>query len=121
MSTAYWAMVGAPRVVSGCLHRPVERTRPNRQPAADENGAEARGRTAGMAQYAVLIYTTDSAHPAEKDDRHAQELAESGSMLAAYALTPRDLARSIRATGVTDGPFIEAKEIVAGVYVLDAP
>jgi hypothetical protein len=81
-----------------------------------------------MAQYAVLIYANDSAHapdaPAadtEQCDEHADDLMESGSMLAAYALTPRDLATSVRASGVTDGPFIDAKEIVAGFYVIEAP
>lgn len=81
-----------------------------------------------MAQYAVLIYAAGSdrapaSSPEEREqhDRHAQELASSGSMLLAYALTPREQATSIRSTGVTDGPFIEAKEVVAGFYVLEAP
>jgi len=81
-----------------------------------------------MAQYAVLIYADDSAHAPEATaddtaaaDLHADELAGSGSMLLAYALTPRNLATSIRADGVTDGPFVDAKEIVAGFYILDAP
>lgn len=80
-----------------------------------------------MPHYAVLIYADDSTHAlgATPDElaapnRHAEELEASGSMLVAYALTPRDLATSVRATGVTDGPFIEAKEIVAGFYVLEA-
>ncbi|NUT21783.1 MAG: hypothetical protein HOV77_21625 [Hamadaea sp.] len=81
-----------------------------------------------MAQYAVLIYAPDSAHgpdaTAEETaphDRHAAELARSGAMLAAYALTSRDLATSVRGDAVTDGPFVEAKEIVAGFYILEAP
>ncbi|SDR69736.1 Uncharacterized conserved protein [Friedmanniella luteola] len=81
-----------------------------------------------MAQYAVLIYTDDSVHApdaTEADtaaaDQHAEELAGSGSMLLAYALTPRDLATSIRADGMTDGPFVDAKEVVAGFYILEAP
>ncbi len=81
-----------------------------------------------MAQYAVLIYADDSAHAPEATaegtataDVHAEELADSGSMLLAYALTPRDLATSIRADGITDGPFVDAKEIVAGFYILEAP
>jgi hypothetical protein len=81
-----------------------------------------------MAQYAVLIYAHDSAHaldaPPEDTavhDRHAEELAASGSMLAAYALTPRDLATSIRGDIITDGPFVDAKEVVAGFYILEAP
>ena len=81
-----------------------------------------------MAQYAVLIYANDSAHALdataadiEECDEHADELAASNAMIMAYALTPRDLATSIRAEGVTDGPFIEAKEIVAGFYIIEAP
>ncbi|MFC0681498.1 YciI family protein [Lysobacter korlensis] len=81
-----------------------------------------------MPQYAVLIYTDDSAHAlsASEDELaepngHGQELAASGALRVAYAFTPRALARSIRATGVTDGPFVDAAEVVAGVYVLEAP
>lgn len=81
-----------------------------------------------MAQYAVLIYADDSLHAVdatpedlEESDTHGDELAASGAMLAAYALTPRDLATSIRAGGITDGPFLDAKEIVAGFYLIEAP
>jgi hypothetical protein len=81
-----------------------------------------------MAQYAILIYTHDSAHapdatPADLEpcDNHADELTESGVMIAAYALTPRDMATSIRADAITDGPFLDAKEVVAGFYVIEAP
>ncbi len=81
-----------------------------------------------MAQYAVLIYANDSAHrrnaaaeETESDDRHAEELARSGAMVAAYALTPRDLATSVRGDTITDGPFVDTKEIVAGFYILEAP
>jgi hypothetical protein len=81
-----------------------------------------------MAQYAVLIYATDSAHApdAKPDDiaecdEHADELVADNAMVMAYALTPRELATSIRADGVTDGPFVDAKEIVAGFYIIEAP
>jgi hypothetical protein len=81
-----------------------------------------------MAQYAVLIYTHDSAHdPAataadtEPCDRHSDDLAASGVMIAAYALTPRDMATSVRENMITDGPFIDSKEVVAGFYVIEAP
>jgi hypothetical protein len=81
-----------------------------------------------MAQYAVLIYADDSAHapdvvPADTKihDEHAEELARSGSMVMAYALTPRDMATSVRDDTITDGPFVDSKEVVAGFYVLDAP
>lgn len=81
-----------------------------------------------MAQYAVLIYASDSAHApdataadTESCDQHADELVGQDAMLAAYAFTPRQLARSVRADGITDGPFVDAPEIVAGVYILEAP
>jgi hypothetical protein len=81
-----------------------------------------------MPHYAVLIYAPDSAHAVDatpeqlaEPDAHADELRASGSMLAAYAFTPRELAKSIRSTGVTDGPFIDSSEVVAGIYVIEAP
>jgi len=81
-----------------------------------------------MAQYGVLIYVPDSAHaldatPEETEtcDEHSDELVESGVQLAAYALTPRNMATSIRRDGVTDGPFVDSKEVVAGFYIIEAP
>jgi hypothetical protein len=81
-----------------------------------------------MAQYAVLIYTHDSAHApdatpedTESCDRHSDELVDSGVQVAAYALMPREMATSIRGDIITDGPFIDSKEVVAGFYVIEAP
>ncbi len=81
-----------------------------------------------MAQYAVLIYANDSAHAPEATaadtescDQHADELAAKDSMLMAYALTPRDMATSLRAGSTTDGPFLGTQEVVAGFYVIEAP
>jgi hypothetical protein len=81
-----------------------------------------------MALFAVIIYADDSAHavnatPEElaEPNEHGDELAASGAMVAAYAFTPRDLARSIRVEGITHGPFVDSDQVVAGVYVLDAP
>ena len=80
-----------------------------------------------MAQFAVLIYADDSAHAVDATpdeladaDRHADELAESGAMVMAYALTPRNLARSMRADGVSDGPFLPGEPLLVGFYVLEA-
>jgi hypothetical protein len=91
------------------------------------SGHPATERRAIMAQYAVLIYANDSAHAVDATpddiadcDEHADELVAENAMVMAYALTPRDLATSIRADGVTDGPFIDAKEIVAGFYIIEA-
>ncbi len=81
-----------------------------------------------MAQYAVLIYAADAAHGGdatpeelEAHERHSQELEEAGCMTAAFALESRETATSIRGDVVTDGPFLEAKEVVAGFYIIEAP
>jgi len=80
-----------------------------------------------MPQFAVLIYAGDSAHEpdATKEDLavpdgHADAMRESGAMRAAYAFTPRDMARSVRSDGVSEGPFIDAPQVVAGIYILEA-
>jgi len=80
-----------------------------------------------MPQFAVLIYTGDSAHKpdATKEDLvvpdgHADAMVASGAMRAAYAFTPRDMARSVRTDGVSEGPFVDAAQVVAGVYILEA-
>ena len=81
-----------------------------------------------MAEYAVLIYAHDSAHAPDATpqdlqacDKHSDELTDSGTMVAAFALTPRDMATSIRDDVITDGPFVDSKEVVAGFYVVEAP
>jgi hypothetical protein len=81
-----------------------------------------------MAQYAILIYANDSAHApdatpqdTESCDNHSDDLVASGVMVTAYALTPRDMATSVSGDTITDGPFLDAKEVVAGFYVIEAP
>lgn len=82
-----------------------------------------------MAQYAVLLFAPTPADandltPEQRaaHDRHAQEVDELGaSMITAFALEPSTVATSVRGDTVTDGPFIEAKEVVAGFYVIEAP
>ncbi|GAB7191164.1 hypothetical protein NUM3379_18710 [Kineococcus sp. NUM-3379] len=81
-----------------------------------------------MARYAVLIYASDSAHTleaaaadTESCDQHADELAAAGSMVMACALTPRDMATSLRAGSTTSGTFLDSQQIVAGFYVIEAP
>lgn len=80
-----------------------------------------------MPQFAVLIYAPDSLHAYDQaedelreNDEHAARLAESGAMQVAYAFTPRNEARSVRSTGVSSGPFVDAEHVVAGFYVLEA-
>ncbi|WP_079178303.1 YciI family protein [Streptomyces mangrovisoli] len=82
-----------------------------------------------MAQYAILIYAKTHADAAEAapgaraaHDRHFEELVRSGALVAAFALHPAaDTATSVRGDVVTDGPFIDAKEVVAGIAVVEAP
>jgi hypothetical protein len=80
-----------------------------------------------MPQFAVLIYTDDSLHAPGATDQdlaepnaHAAELIAANAMRAAYAFTPRAMAKSIRSTGVTDGPFVDVENVVAGFYVIEA-
>ncbi|WP_129663721.1 YciI family protein [Phytoactinopolyspora endophytica] len=80
-----------------------------------------------MAQYAILIYDkipTDDAEPRPEDraahDRHAKEIEKRNAMVAAFALEPSTTATSIRGDMVTDGPFIDAKEVIAGFCVIEA-
>ncbi|WP_020575416.1 YciI family protein [Actinopolymorpha alba] len=82
-----------------------------------------------MAQYAILIFANashDHAALSPEDraahDRHGEAVEKfGGTMLTAFALQPAATATSIRGDVVTDGPFIDAKEVVAGFYVIEAP
>jgi len=79
-------------------------------------------------KYMLLIYGNQATWDAmgEEDYRaHAtliEELTESGELVATEGLTTLD-ARTVRAPGgvpvVTDGPFTEAKEVLAGYYLVD--
>ena len=79
-----------------------------------------------MAQYAVLIYerVPPEQLPPEVLAAHEQlpeRIAEQGAReLAGMALHPNETATSIRGGVVTDGPFIETKEVLAGVFVIEA-
>lgn len=80
-----------------------------------------------MPEFAVLIYANDSLHApnATKEelkecDEHFDSLVDTGRMRIAYALTPRDLARTVRAAGTKDGPYGAGADVVAGFYILNA-
>ena len=80
-------------------------------------------------QYLLLIYVpTDwTPDPAEGPRwmSYTQELQSSGAMLAGDALDSLDTATTVRVrdteTLVTDGPFAETKELLAGYYLIDVP
>jgi hypothetical protein len=79
-----------------------------------------------MAQYAVLIFERVAPEdlPPEVLQAHEQlpeRIAEQGGReVAGMALQPNETATSIRGGVVTDGPFIETKEVLAGVFVIEA-
>ena len=79
-----------------------------------------------MPQYAVLIWESVPAAelPQEVMDAHGAHpglVAEGGGkVVAGVGLDSKATATSIRGDVITDGPFIETKEDLAGVYVLEA-
>lgn len=79
-----------------------------------------------MAQYAVLIYERVAPEDLPPEvmkghERHPAQVAEGGGrVVAGLALEQPETATSIRGDLVTDGPFVETKEVLAGVYVLEA-
>ena len=85
-----------------------------------------------MAQYLILIYQPEravrEAFPPEvweeamhAHGRFAQQLVEmGGKIVSSEALQPTSTATSIRGDVVTDGPFLETKEVLAGYYLIEA-
>ena len=77
-----------------------------------------------MPQYAILIHADpeaehDDAELAEHE-KHSDDLIRSGALVAAYALSAPETARSLRASGMTDGPYTESKEFIAGLGIVEA-
>ena len=79
-----------------------------------------------MPQYAVLIFerVPPERLPPAVMEAHGQlpeRIAEQGGRtVAGMALEQPETATSIRGDLVTDGPFIETKEALAGVFVIEA-
>jgi hypothetical protein len=83
-----------------------------------------------MPRYTVLIYQSElpADFPAEElrrlmeanENLPARIAAQGGQIVAAVELEPGSTATAIRGGMFTDGPFAETKEVVAGVYVLEA-
>ena len=81
-----------------------------------------------MAQYAVVVYSPAPADPMELTpdyiellDRYPAQVEElGGAIVTGFALQPSTTATSVRADLVTDGPFIESKEALAGWFVVEA-
>jgi len=86
-----------------------------------------------MPQYMLLIYqpsdrtatSEEMAADLPRWNAYTEELQKAGIMLAGDALHPGDSATTVRVrddeTQVTDGPFAETKETLAGYYAINVP
>ncbi|SDH51342.1 Uncharacterized conserved protein [Actinokineospora alba] len=81
-----------------------------------------------MAQYAILLYSPAPADPMEITeaelaaiDVFSKEIEKRGTrILNSQALQASTTATAVRGGAITDGPFIEAKEVLAGFFLLEA-
>ncbi|MFC4586707.1 YciI family protein [Sphaerisporangium corydalis] len=81
-----------------------------------------------MAQFAILLYAPAPADWSEAPEAEleahgvfAGQIEElGGSIAGGYALHPSSEAKSIRSDGVVDGPFIDSKEVLGGITVIEA-
>jgi hypothetical protein len=81
-----------------------------------------------MAQYLILIYENEADYESagesvlqEVMDAHNRFSEQVGErLLGGNALQPTTTATTIRGDVVTDGPFVETKEILGGYYVIEA-
>lgn len=86
-----------------------------------------------MAQYLILIYEDEAQYATaspqvfdeimQEHNAFAGQVEEHGAkLLGGNALQPTGTATSIRGgSDVTDGPFVETKEVLGGYYLIDAP
>jgi hypothetical protein len=89
-----------------------------------------------MPQYMLLIYEDRATAPDPESPQAQQEFAEYGAftediqkqglMVAGNALERTDTATTVRVNGngdavLSDGPFADTKEWLAGYYVLECP
>jgi hypothetical protein len=54
-------------------------------------------------------------------DRHSEDLQRAGVMVAAFALESPATATVLRGLTLSDGPFLESKEVVLGFCIIEAP
>jgi hypothetical protein len=77
-----------------------------------------------MTQYAVMIFENATELPPEILEAHGalpdRIAAAGGKTLGGLALEPPETATAIRDETITDGPFIESKELLSGIFVIEA-
>lgn len=78
-------------------------------------------------KFVCLVYGEEKKIGAMTDDdcmAYDQALRKNGTCLASEALQPVRTAKTVRVrngkTSITDGPFTETKECLAGFYLIDA-
>jgi hypothetical protein len=84
-------------------------------------------RRATMAEYAILLYAPildhyedDGGAAGREHEQHSKDLQAAGTMVGAFALAPHSMSTSIRGDVITDGPFLETKEVIAGFCIIEA-
>lgn len=84
-------------------------------------------------KYMLMLVSDPADEPAPDSDEfgpymqewlaYSTALAEAGAMVSGEALHGDDAATTVQVRGgeriVTDGPFIESKEVIGGFYVID--
>ena len=80
-----------------------------------------------MAEYAILLYAPildhyedDGGAAGREHEQHSKDLQAAGTMVGAFALAPHSMSTSIRGDVITDGPFLETKEVIAGFCIIEA-
>lgn len=88
---------------------------------------EASGGQEVDVKYVCLVYGDEQLMRTVNDSEcfaNGEALRRDGHYVAAEALQPAATAATVRVrhgkTLVTDGPFVEAKEMIAGFYLIDA-
>jgi hypothetical protein len=78
-------------------------------------------------KYLCLIYSNEQVLHTSPDSpadpeclAYAQSIQKSGRMLAAEPLESVTTATTVRMLSITDGPFAETKEQLAGFYLIEA-
>jgi hypothetical protein len=81
-----------------------------------------------MAEYGILLFASieddgedDGGAAREEHHRYSEEMQHDGTMVAAFALESYTTATTMRGDVITDGPFLESKEVILGFYVVEAP
>jgi hypothetical protein len=81
-----------------------------------------------MTHYAITLFAPydpdDLEPPAPEDlaahDRHSEDLQRDEVMVAAFALESPATATVLRGLTISDGPFLESKEVVLGFCIVEA-